>query len=29
VDRPTSTGNWRERPALALLAGEARIAIQK
>jgi hypothetical protein len=28
MDRPTSTGDWRERPALALLAGKACFAVQ-
>jgi hypothetical protein len=28
VDRPTSTGGWRERPALALLAWDSPLAIQ-
>ena len=28
IDRPTSTGDWRERPALALLAGKACFAVQ-
>jgi len=28
VDRPTSTGGWRERPALALLAWESLLAIR-
>jgi hypothetical protein len=28
VDRPTSTGGWRERPALALLAWESLLSIR-